>query len=113
MSEELSKAKDIILSFLKSKKIVRMYPSNNPIYINTIEDDFKKFREFFYFRDELIFKIKQNEISYDSDAVYTNIEKEDNLALFFFKDGLRELNFKKGLTIEEIEDFLKIISLDF
>ncbi|SPQ00163.1 hypothetical protein NBG4_190006 [Candidatus Sulfobium mesophilum] len=113
MSEELSKAKDIVLSFLKSKKIVRMYPSNNPIYINTIEDDFKKFREFFYFRDELIFKIKQNEISYDSDAVYTNIEKEDNLALFFFKDGLRELNFKKGLTIEEIEDFLKIISLDF
>ncbi|HSB31611.1 MAG TPA: hypothetical protein VLD55_08425, partial [Candidatus Sulfobium mesophilum] len=113
MSEELSKAKDIVLSFLKSKKIVRMYPSNNPIYINTIEDDFKKFREFFYFRDELIFKIKQNEISYDSDAVYTNTEKEDNLALFFFKDGLRELNFKKGLTIEEIEDFLKIISLDF
>lgn len=113
MSEELSKAKDIVLSFLKSKKIVRMYPSNNPIYINAIEDDFKKFREFFYFRDELIFKIKQNEISYDSDAVYTNIEKEDNLALFFFKDGLRELNFKKGLTIEEIEDFLKIISLDF
>ncbi|HEY9246996.1 MAG TPA: HEAT repeat domain-containing protein, partial [Candidatus Methanoperedens sp.] len=113
MSEELSKAKDIVLSFLKSKKIVRMYPSNNPIYINTIEDDFKKFREFFYFRDELIFKIKQNEISYDSEPVYSSIEKEDNLALFFFKDGLRELNFKKGLTIEEIEDFLKIISLDF
>lgn len=113
MSEELNKAKEIVQSFLKSKKIVRMYPSNNPIYINTVEDDLKKFREFFYFRDELIFQIKQNEILYDSEAVYINLEKEDNLALFFFKDGLREINFKKGLTVVEIEDFLKIISLDF
>ncbi len=113
ISEELNKAKDIVQSFLKSKKIVRLYPSNNPIYTNAIEDDFKKFRDFFYYRDELIFQIKQNEILYDSESVYSNLEKEDNLALFFFKDGLREINFKKGLTIEEIEDFLKIIALDF
>ncbi len=113
MSEELHKVKEIVQSFLKSKKIVRMYPSNNPIYINIIDDDFKKFKEFFYFRDDLVFRIKQNEISYDAEPVYSNLEKEDNLALFFFKDGLREITFKKGLTPEEIEDFLKVISLDF
>ncbi|MFI5293711.1 MAG: HEAT repeat domain-containing protein [Thermodesulfovibrionales bacterium] len=113
MSEELKKAKDIIQSFLKSKKILRMYPSNNPIYINTIEDDFKKFKEFFYFKDELCLKIKQNEIFFDSEQVYVSLEKEDNLALFFFKDGLREITFRKGLAMEEMEDFLKIISLDF
>lgn len=122
MSEELKKAKDVIQSFLKSKKILRMYPSNNPIYINTIDDDFKKFKEFFYYKDELCFKInqneiflkiKQNEIFFDSEQVYASPEKEDNLALFFFKDGLREITFRKGLTMEEMEDFLKIISLDF
>lgn len=113
MSEELKKAKDVIQSFLKSKKILRMYPSNNPIYINTIEDDFKKFKEFFYFKDELCLKIKQNEIFFDSEQVYVSPEKEDNLALFFFKDGLREITFRKGLAMEEMEDFLKIISLDF
>lgn len=113
MSEELKKAKEVIQSFLKSKKILRMYPSNNPIYINTIEDDFKKFKEFFYFKDELCFKIKQNEIFFDSEQVYVSPEKEDNLALFFFKDGLREITFRKGLAMEEMEDFLKIISLDF
>jgi HEAT repeat protein len=37
----------------------------------------------------------------------------DNLALLFFKDGLRELTFKNGLTTKEIEDFIKIISIDF
>ena len=32
---------------------------------------------------------------------------------FFFKDGLRELTFKKGLPRDELEEFLKIIALDF
>ena len=113
MSEELKKAKDIVQSFLKSKKILRMYPSNNPIYLNMLEDDFTKFKEFFYYRDDLPLKIRQNEIYYDSEQVYFSAEKEENLALFFFKDGLREITFRKGLTYEEMEDFLKIISLDF
>ncbi len=113
MSEEVRRARDIIQSFLKSKKILRMYPSNNPIYINTLEDDFNKFKEFFHYRDDLALKIRQNEIYYDAEQIYFSAEKEESLALFFFKDGLREITFRKGLAFEEMEDFLKIISLDF
>lgn len=113
MNEELKAARDIIQSILKSKKILRMYPSNNPIYVNTLDDNFRKFKEFFYYKDELNLKLRQNEMTYDSEQVYASFEKEDNLALFFFKDGLREMTFKKGLSYEEMEDFIKIISLDF
>ncbi len=113
MSEELKKAKEIIQSFLKSKKILRMYPTNNPIYMNSLEDNFNRLKEFYYYRDDLPLKIRQNDISFDSEQVYFSPEKEDNLALFFFKDGLREITFRKGLTFEEMEDFLRIISLDF
>lgn len=56
---------------------------------------------------------RQNDIYYDSEQVYSSPEKEDNLALFFFKDGLRELTFKKGLMQDEMEDFLGIIAVDF
>lgn len=113
INEELKAAKDVIQAFLKSKKVLRMYPQNNPIYIKTLEDSHNRFKEFFYFKDELNFKIRQLEILYGTDQVYHNPEKEDNLALFFFKDGLRDITFKKGLTTEEMEEFLKIISLDF
>ncbi len=113
MSEELKKVKDIVQSFQRSKKILRMYPSNNPIYLTTLENDHKRFKEFFYYRDEFTLKIRQNEMFFDAEQVYFNPEKEDNLALFFFKDGLRELTFRKGLSYEELEDFFKIISLDF
>ena len=113
INEEIRAAKDVIQAILKSKKILRMYPSNNPIYIKTLEDANSKFREFFYYNDELQLKIKQNEIYCGSEQVYSSSEKEDNLALFFFKDGIRELTFRKGLTNDEMEAFLTVITLDF
>ncbi|MFZ2198312.1 MAG: hypothetical protein WAV13_11295, partial [Thermodesulfovibrionales bacterium] len=113
INEEIRAAKDVIQAILKSKKILRMYPSNNPIYIKTLEDANGKLREFFYYNDELQLKIKQNEIFCGSEQVYFSSEKEDNLALFFFKDGLRELTFRKGLTSDELESFLTVITLDF
>ena len=113
INEENRAAKEVIQAILKSKKILRMYPENNPIYVKTLEDAYNKFREFFYYNEELQLKIKQNEIYCGSEQVYNSSEKEDNLALFFFKDGLREITFKKGLTNDEMEAFLTVITLDF
>jgi hypothetical protein len=113
VSDDIKAAKDVIQAFLKAKKAVRMYPENNPIYKKTLEDTFSRFSDLFSYRDELNLKIKQNELFFDAEQIYVNTEKDDNLALFFFKDGLRELTFTKGLSQPEMEEFLKIISLDF
>lgn len=112
-SEDVRKVKDIIQVVLKSRKILRMYPQNNPIYVNTLEECYNKFKDFFYYQDDMTLTVRQNEILYHGEQVYFSPEKEDNLAVFFFKDGLREVSFKKGLPPEELESFLGIISLDF
>lgn len=111
--DDLKAAKDILQALLKSKKMIRMYPSNNPIYVKTLEDTYARFRDYFDYRDDLLLKIRQNEIIWENEQIYYNAEKEDNLALFLFKDGLRELTFKKGLTADEMEEFLKITAMDF
>jgi len=112
-SEGIKEVKDVLQNIIKAKKTLRMYPENNPIYIKTLEDSYARFQNYFDYKDDLVLQIKQNSISYDSEQIYYNPEKEDNLALFFFKDGLREISFKKGLPREELEEFLKIIALDF
>lgn len=112
-TDHISIAKDIVQSLPKARKMIRMYPENNPIYIKTVDDIFSKFSDFFNYKDDLVLKIKQYDIFSDSEQIYHNPDKEDNLALFFFKDGLRELSFFKGLQRREMEDFLGIISLDF
>ncbi|MDP2278860.1 MAG: hypothetical protein Q8K51_11610, partial [Nitrospirota bacterium] len=111
--DDIKAAKDVVQALLKSKKTFRMYPETNPMYANTIEDTHAKFRNFFDYRDELTFKIKQNELFCDSEQIYHNPQKEDNIALFFFKDGLREITFKKGFSVKELEDFLKILTVDY
>ncbi|MBI5049990.1 MAG: hypothetical protein HZC11_03730 [Nitrospirae bacterium] len=111
-AEEVTKVKHIIQTLLKAKKNIRLYPANNPIYVKTIDDTFTVFDEFLNYKDKLVFKIKQNDIFYGSDQVYHNPEKENNFALLFFKDGIRELSFKKGLSKHELEDFLKSIAVD-
>jgi hypothetical protein len=111
--DDIRAAKDVVQALLKSKKTFRMYPETNPMYAKTVEDTHAKFRSFFDYRDELTFKIKQNELFCDSEQIYSNPQKEDNIALFFFKDGLREITFKKGFSVEELEDFLKILTVDY
>jgi HEAT repeat protein len=111
--DDLKAAKDALQALLKSRKMIRMYPSNNPMYVKSLEDTHARFRDYFDYRDDLILKIRQNDITWENEQVYYNPEKEDNLALFLFKDGLRELTFKRGMTAEEMEEFLKITALDF
>src|SRR3989339_185724 len=111
--DDIRVAKEIVQALLKAKKTFRMYPDTNPMYAKTIEDTNAKFRNFFDYKDELTFKIKQNELFCDSEQIYYNSQKEDNIALFFFKDGLREITFKKGFSVKELEDFLKILTVDY
>lgn len=111
--DDIKAAKEIVQVLLKAKKTFRMYPENNPMYIKTIEDTYAKFRNFFDYRDELTIKIKQNELFCDSEQIYYSLQKEDNIALFFFKDGLREVTFKKEFSLKELEGFLKILTVDY
>jgi len=111
--DEIKEAKDILQQIVKSKKTLRMYPQNNPVYLKTLEEAFSKFSNFLDYRESFTLKIKQNSINYDTEQIYYSTEKEDNMALFFFKDGLRELTFKQGLSAGELEEFLRITALDF
>ncbi len=112
-SDENREVREILQNILKAKKTFRMYPKNNPVYIKTLEDTYVRFRESLDYRSEIVFAITQNTISHDAEKLYESTEKEENFALFFFKDGLREITFKKGLLQSELEEFLQIIALDF
>ncbi len=90
-----------------------MYPANNPIYSKTIEEVFRRTDNFLLEHGDLELKFRQNEILLGNQVLYQSQEKEDNFAFFFFKDGLRELSFRRGLASGELGEFLRAISYDF
>lgn len=107
--DEVRQVKDLLMSLLKAKRAIEMYPSNNPMLLKFTEDVQKRFEAFLGEYDNLRLVIKQYDIYCKGQQVYHSSEKEDNLALFFFKDGLRELNFAAGFSGDEVLDFIDVI----
>ena len=106
-------ASEVISTFQKARKNLRIYPSNNPIYAKTAEETYKKTMAFFDHADKMELRIQRNEFIMGDEIVYSGTDKEENLALFFFRDGLRSITIESGLTQEEMLEFLKIIGMDF
>ncbi len=46
---------------------------------------------------------------YQGKVVYESQDVKESLAFVFFKDGVRELQFSKGLEFREIFDFLNVV----
>lgn len=111
--DDIKSAKEIVNALLKARKMFRMYPESNPMYARILDDTYSKFKDYLDFKEAFTLKIKQNELYCDSGQVYSNSQREDNLALFLFKDGLREITFKKDFSRGELEDFLKIITVNY
>ncbi|HEB76813.1 MAG TPA: HEAT repeat domain-containing protein [Nitrospirae bacterium] len=105
--------KEIIQALVKAKKNLRIYPENNPVYARIVDDIHSRITSVLEYTGELSLKIRQHDIFFDGESVYHGDGKEENLALFFFKDGVRELTFNKGLPRNEMEDFLGILAVDF
>ena len=76
LSEDVRHAKEIVDGLLKAKKLLKMYPSNNPIYIKTVDEIYGKFKNLFDFTTELPLKIRQNEITFNNEEVYSSQQKK-------------------------------------
>lgn len=113
LSEDAGLVTEIIQGIIKAKKILKIYPPNNPIYIKTAEGLYRKIKDHLDVHGGIQLKFRQNEIIFNNEQVYNNPQKEDNLALFFFKDGVREITILQDLTRKEFEDFMSILNTDF
>jgi hypothetical protein len=105
--------KDFIQELVKAKRNFRLYPSNNPICVTTVDNIYSKMLSILNYGKDLIIAVKQYEIMCSGEVIYSNTQKNESFALFFFKDGIREITFLEGITRYEVEEFLKIISSDF
>lgn len=107
--KNLAFVRDIIRTLTKTLKTFTTYPKDNPIYQKFAAELFEKFGAFFQSNDELVLDVGQYSLSYMDKEVYHNEEKTDNIALLLFADGIRQLQFYKEITLDEIIDFIDIL----
>jgi hypothetical protein len=110
--KQINLISDFLQSLLNAKKMVNLYQKNNPMYSKAIDNLFTKATDIFHQTGDIVLKIEPQTLFVNNEQVYSSQEQHNNFAFLFFKEGLRELTFKKDVTKEELEDFLNIISLD-
>jgi hypothetical protein len=109
IEEKVKSTKALIQTFLQTLKAFRLYEANHPILSKFSDKLRKDFDDYFDEFDSFSLQIGEHRLYYRGNVVYENIDVKESLAFVFFKDGIRELQFSKGLEFKEMMDFLHIV----
>ena len=109
IEEKVKSTKALIQTFLQTLKAFRLYEANHPILSKFLEKLRKDFDQYFDEFDSFSLQIGEHRLYYRGNVVYENQDVKESLAFVFFKDGIRELQFSKGLEFKEMIDFLHIV----
>jgi HEAT repeat protein len=95
----------------KAARAHQLYLPNNPIYRRAIDNLRAGFAPVWAEIDELVLTISESEIHWFDTHVAGEAgnKSSDNLAWLFYKDGIRELRFMKGVEQDEVVKFLGLI----
>jgi hypothetical protein len=106
---KVKSTRGLIQTFLQTLKAFRLYEANHPILSKFLERVRKDFDQYFDEFDSFSLQIGEHRLYYQGNVVYENQDVKESLAFVFFKDGIRELQFSKGLEFREMIDFLNIV----
>ena len=109
IEEKVKSTKALIQTFLQTLKAFRLYEADHPILSKFLERLRKDFDQYFNAFDSFSLQIGEHRLHYRGNVVYESQDVKESLAFLFFKDGIRELQFSKGLEFEEMIDFLNIV----
>ena len=109
VEEKVKSTKALIQTFLQTLKAFRLYEAGHPILSKFLEKLRKDFDQYFDEFESFSLQIGEHRLYYRGNVVYENQDVKESLAFVFFKDGIRELQFSKGLDFKEITDFLNIV----
>ena len=107
--EEINRAKEVILLLGKTCSFMKVYPPENPSVKTWIDSFSQKIKEFLNQYGEFKIQIEEFSFSFGGEIIHKDEAKKQSLPFLFFKDGMRELSFHKGLDDEETQKFLETI----
>ncbi len=108
-NEELRNIKKVIASFLLTFKNYGLFPDNHANCLKCIENTKNSLNGFLKNRDNLRFYVEKEQLLFQNKVVYQQSSKDGNFVSLLFRDGVRWLEFQRGIEEQEITGFFKIL----
>jgi hypothetical protein len=106
IKKEISRA---LLDFVKTIKVVSVYPENNPLPQKLKESFTYRFLDLIRETGGLVFSVSRDEIRYQGEIVFADGASEDSLAKIFFDSGITELSFARDFGVESANQLFRIM----
>ncbi|GEM_PF-6169015 len=105
-------AREVVLALDRAIRTRRLYPSHNTRSAEATESLVAKFLRFFDVQTYLRLSIGVEEIRFEDHVLLKGIPRPPNIPFSLWVDGLRELRFHRGLSRDEVLEFLAIVGMD-
>jgi HEAT repeat protein len=112
-SERITSAASVIEFLLRARKAVRLYPDQSPVTENAIKELYQEIMKLLSLQDRIAFEVREDSVLFEMEEVFKSGSAENDIANFLFRDGIREISFRKGLTLDEVLRLVHVTSMDF
>lgn len=113
VSVDLSAARDLLKVFARMARAMRIYARNNDVWIRFWGELTRGMTGYLDAHGLLSLSIGTGEVKVQGEVIFQPKGQDDNFAFRMYKDGLRQIDFLKGIPEAELLRFLEIITADF
>ena len=108
--EQIFQVRTLVLSLDRFTRSQRLYPENNPTFIQHQESLFNEFNNYLSRHNELLLTITSDSFLFSKEVVYNNTDQRESFAFQLYNEGIRSLVFQQGITQEELMAFCKLLN---
>jgi hypothetical protein len=112
IERKLGMARDLINALDRTLKMRKLYAPEHPQSIQATNDLVARFLEFFKHYGYLRIGVTSKEFRFEKHSIYTAPTPEAGAPFKLYKDGIREVRFNRGLSREELLEFLSILDME-
>jgi HEAT repeat protein len=107
--EEFILARDLMSAFVKAVKAFRFFPADNSTLKGFKDQLLRRFQFFLNKYQSFTIQVGEYHLTFKGRTIYENKDVKTSLAFLFYKDGLREIRFIKGLEEREVQGIIDLI----
>lgn len=90
-------------------KNMRTYQPNNPVLQKSLDNLQRRLAAYLSRHESLTLLVRESELIYGSNVVYSSDDKMESLAFAMYRDGIRLISFRDGLVRSETYEFLSAL----
>src|SRR5262249_44769706 len=98
-----------IQQLARTLKTCRLYEARNPTVIRFREELGRALHRVLAEHGELRYRFTSDDVFYEDNSLYPAKSRDDNLALAFYRDGVRAINFIPGIEPAELQQLLDCV----